>query len=62
MIPLTVPEARRLVAAATARPSPPGQLEHWSGWTRIHQARARWFHLRTRLERDQEITLNALVI
>ncbi len=61
MIPLTMPEVRRLIAAATARPSPPGHLEHWSGWTRIHQARARWFHQRTRLERDQEITLNALV-
>jgi hypothetical protein len=29
---------------------------------RTHQARSRWFHQRTRLERDQEITMNALVI
>jgi SRSO17 transposase len=62
MIPLTVPEVRRLIAAMTARPWPPGHIEHWSGWMRIHQARARWFHQRTRLERDQEITLNPLVI
>jgi SRSO17 transposase len=62
MIPLTIPEVRRLIAATTARPWPPGHIEHWSGWMRIHQARSRWFHQRTRLERDQEITMNALVI
>jgi hypothetical protein len=62
MIPLTVPEVRRLTAAATARPSPPGHLEHWSGWTRTHRARSRWFHQRIRLERDQETIMNTLVI
>jgi len=62
MIPLTVPEVRRLIAAAATRPWPPGHIEHWSGWMRTHQARSRWFHQRTRLERDQEITMNALVI
>jgi len=61
MIPLTVPEVRRLIAA-TVRPSPPGHAIHWSGWTRRHQATARWFHQRTRLARDPNITLNALVI
>jgi len=61
MIPLTVPEVRRLLAA-TGSPSPPGLAIHWSGWTRRHQARARWFHQRTRLEHDQEITMNPLVI
>jgi len=60
MIPLTVPEVRRLIAA-TARPSPPGHAEHWSGWTRRHQARARWFHERTRLGRDASLTMNPLV-
>jgi len=62
MIPLTVPQVRRLTAATTARPWPPGHVEHWSGWMRIHQARSRWFHQRARLERDQEITMNPLVI
>jgi SRSO17 transposase len=62
MIPLTVPEIKRLLAAATARAAPPGHLIHWSGWTRRHQARSRWFHQRARLERDQEITMNPLVI
>jgi SRSO17 transposase len=62
MIPLTVPEVRQLLAAMTVRPWPPGHIEHWSGWMRIHQARSRWFHQRARLERDQEITMNPLVI
>src|SRR5450432_513808 len=57
MIPLTVPEVKRLLAAALARPSPPGHTDHWSGWTRRHQARSRWFHQRTRLARDAEIAL-----
>ena len=53
-IPLTVPETRRLLAG----PSPPGRTAHWSAWTRRHQARARWYHQRTRLARDAEITRN----
>jgi SRSO17 transposase len=57
MIPLTVPEVRRLLAAALARPSPPGHADHWSGWTRRHQARSRWYHRRARLTRDAKITL-----
>ncbi len=57
MIALTVPEVRRLIAA-TARLSPPGHAEHWSGWMRSHQARARWFHHRTRITRD--LNMNAL--
>src|SRR5450755_2694017 len=57
MIPLTVPEVKRLLAAALARPSPPGHTDHWSSWTRRHQARSRWFHQRTRLARDAEIAL-----
>ena len=57
MIPLTVPEVSRLLAAALARPSPPGHAEHWSGWTRRHQARSRWYHQRTRLGRNSEIAL-----
>jgi SRSO17 transposase len=59
MIALTVPEVRRLIAA-TARPSPPGHAEHWSGWTRSHQARARWFHHRARLARDQSLIMKPL--
>lgn len=57
LIPLTVPQVRRLLAAATAPSRPPGHIEHWDTWTRQHQARARWFHQRTRLGRDATISL-----
>src|ERR1700677_2803032 len=52
MIPLTVPEIRRILAAMTARPLPPAHIIHWDAWTRRHQARSRWFHKRARLKRD----------
>lgn len=55
MIPLTVPEVKRLLATTT--PCPPGHAEHWSRWTRRHQARSRWYHQRTRLARDPAIAL-----
>lgn len=57
MIPLTVPEIRRLLAAVPRRPQPPGHAGHWLDWRRRHQARSRWFHQRARLARDAEITL-----
>ena len=57
MIPLTVPEISRLLAARLATPSPPGHAVHWLDWRRRHQARARWYHQRTRLTRDAEIAL-----
>jgi hypothetical protein len=55
MIPLTVPEIRRLLAARLAAPSPPGHAVHWLDWRRRHQARAGWYHQRTRLNRDSKI-------
>jgi SRSO17 transposase len=54
MIPLTVPELTRLL---TTQPARPGHAERWSNWRRRHQARSRWYHQRTRLARDSEITL-----
>jgi len=54
MIPLTVPEITRLL---TTRPAETGHAEHWSNWRRSHQARARWYHQRTRLARDPTIVL-----
>jgi hypothetical protein len=54
MIPLTVPEIRRLLALLLRTP-PPGHAIHWLNWRRRHQARARWYHQRTRLTRDAEI-------
>ena len=57
LIPLTVPGIKRLLAALATRSWPPGHIEHWDAWTRTHQARSRWFHMRTRLARDAEISL-----
>ncbi len=56
MIPLTIPEIKRLLAALTSRPLPRWHVIHWDTWTRRHQARSRWFHKRARLARDDEIT------
>ena len=52
MIPLTIPEVKRLLAAVLPHPKPPGHASHWLNWRRRHQARARWFHQRARLNRD----------
>ena len=57
MIPLTIPEIKRLLAALTTRLLPRWLVIHWDAWTRRHQARSRWFHKRARLARDAEITL-----
>jgi hypothetical protein len=54
MTPLTVPEITRLLIPPPARP---GLAEHWANWRRGHQARARWYHHRTRLARDSQIAL-----
>ena len=54
MIPLTIPEIKRLLAALTTRPLPRWLVIHWDAWTRRHQARSRWFHKRARLARDAE--------
>ena len=52
LIPLSVREVRRLLAAELARPKPPGHAARWLQWRRRHQARSRWFHKRARLERN----------
>ena len=57
MIPLTVPEIKRLLAALTTRPLPRWLVIHWDAWTRRHQARSRWFHQRARLARDAATAL-----
>jgi SRSO17 transposase len=56
MIPLTVPEIRRLLAAVLFRPGPPAHTWHWLNWRRRHQARSRWYHQRTRLARNAEVS------
>jgi SRSO17 transposase len=52
LIPLTVHEVKRLLAAALCRPGPPGHAARWLQWRRRHQARSRWFHKRARLARN----------
>ena len=52
LIPLTVNEVKRLLAAALHRTPPDGHTAHWLQWRRRHQARSRWFHQRTRLNRN----------
>ena len=57
MIPLTIPEISRLLAARLLQPHPPGHATHWLNWRRRHQARSRWYHQRAQLARDGGITL-----
>ena len=57
LIPLTIPEIKRMLAALTTRPPPRWLVIHWDAWTRRHQARSRWFHKRARLTRDAQIAL-----
>jgi SRSO17 transposase len=52
MIPLTIPEIRRLLAHALQPSHPPGHATRWLNWRRRHQARSRWFHQRARLNRE----------
>jgi hypothetical protein len=56
MIPLTIPEIARLLADRIPRLHPPGHARRWLDWRRRPQARSRWFHQRTRRNRE-----NALV-
>ena len=52
LIPLTVRDVRRLLAAALRHPAPPSHTAHWLQWRRRHQAQSRWFHQRARLARN----------
>jgi SRSO17 transposase len=52
LVPLTIPEIRRLLASALSQPKPPGHTARWLQWRRRHQARSRWFHQRARLARN----------
>jgi hypothetical protein len=52
LIPLTVPEVRRLVYRLVVRAlAPPDLVLHWSRWRRLHQARAMCSHYRLRRAR-----------
>jgi hypothetical protein len=52
LLPLTVPEVRRLLRGLVWRSAPPeGQMLEWSRWRRRHQARAKRCHYRRRMAR-----------
>jgi hypothetical protein len=54
LLPLTVPEVRRLLRGLVwGSAPPPGKLLHWSHWRRKHQMRAKRCHYRRRLARDR---------
>jgi len=57
MIPLTILEISRLLAARLLQPHPPGHATHWLNWRRRYQARSRWYHQHAQLARDGGITL-----
>ena len=52
LIPLTVAETRRLLTLLTRTWHTRDHHLHWAWWRRRHQARARWYHQRTRLQRE----------
>lgn len=52
LIPLTVAEIKRLFNLINSPIQRIGHHLHWSWWRRRHQARAKWFHHRTRLRRE----------
>jgi SRSO17 transposase len=52
LIAFTVAEIKRLLILITRRPHTEAHHLHWTWWRRRHQARARWFHHRTRLARQ----------
>jgi hypothetical protein len=54
LIPFTVAEVRHLLNLLTRTWHGPTQHLHWAWWPRRHQARARWFHQRIRLQREAE--------
>ncbi len=54
LIPLTLPEVRRLLGGLIWTPRPqPERVRNWSRWRRRHQARARHCHYRARTTVNQ---------
>ncbi|MBA3489552.1 MAG: IS701 family transposase [Longispora sp.] len=54
LIPLTVAEIKRLFNLLTRTWQPTRHHLHWTQWRQRHQARARWFHQRTRLRHQTQ--------
>jgi SRSO17 transposase len=62
LIALTVAEIKRLFILATRRLQPETHHLHWTWWRRRHQARARWYHHRTRLRRQAQTTQQGIKV
>jgi SRSO17 transposase len=56
LTPLTVAEVKRLYNLLTRTLRSTAHHLHWNRWRRRHQARARWYHHRTRLRREAALT------
>jgi SRSO17 transposase len=56
LIPLTVAEIKRLYNLLTRTVRGTAHHLRWNWWRRRHQARARWYHHRTRLGRELALT------
>jgi hypothetical protein len=54
LIPLTIPEVKRLFNLLTRVWHATTHHLHWSWWRRRHQARARWFHQRARFNKQEK--------
>jgi hypothetical protein len=55
LLPVTVPEVRRLLRGLVWQSAPPeAVLLHWSRWRRRHQQRAKRCHYRRRLVHDTD--------
>ena len=57
VIPLTATEIAPLLITLRRQPATPDHTMSWLTWMRRHQALARWYHQRTQLARDTEISL-----
>ena len=55
LIALTVAEIKRLLNLVSRTWRIATHHLHWTWWRRRHQARARWYHQRTRLRRQAEM-------
>lgn len=54
LIPLTVAEVKRLYNLLTRTWHQASHHLRWAWWRRRHQARARWYHHRARLQRETQ--------
>jgi hypothetical protein len=55
LLPVTVPEVRRLLRGLVWQSAPPEEaLRRWSRWSRRHQQRAKRCHYRQRLAQDAQ--------